>query len=276
MAERVSSKWRATQDLARVTAPARAGLRLPGRSDRGPVTAYQTTETSSGYARSLPPTRLSICFGPRARRANSMFDAFSGLTIAELASVSACEVAPVELTDAYLGRIEAERSRLARHASADAAAIRLIRPQTASDRDHRLLASVPRPCPDRGRGGRGEAPGCRHGLARQADHARAGDRRPGSEWPVPASLQPLGPRPDAERVQQRVSSGRLGGDLRRRPGSDTPATLSRCGLGSGIVGHKPTDLVSRRGVLPLSWALDPCRSMTRTVEDAAILLRRCG
>src|SRR5438270_13651152 len=41
----------------------------------------------------------------------------------------------------------------------------------------------------------------------------------------------------------------------------------------GIVGVKPTyGLVSRRGVLPNTFSFDACGPMTRTVEDAAILL----
>ena len=42
----------------------------------------------------------------------------------------------------------------------------------------------------------------------------------------------------------------------------------------GIVGLKPTyGRVSKRGVLPLSWSLDHVGPMTRTVEDAGIILQ---
>src|SRR4029077_3924262 len=43
---------------------------------------------------------------------------------------------------------------------------------------------------------------------------------------------------------------------------------------NGIVGLKPTyGRVSRRGVFPLSYALDHCGPLTRTVEDCVILMQ---
>lgn len=42
----------------------------------------------------------------------------------------------------------------------------------------------------------------------------------------------------------------------------------------GVVGLKPTyGLVSRHGVFPLSWSLDHCGPLARTVEDTALVLR---
>ena len=42
----------------------------------------------------------------------------------------------------------------------------------------------------------------------------------------------------------------------------------------GVVGHKPTfGLVSRYGVVPISWTLDHLGPMASTVEDTAILLK---
>src|SRR5262249_58377360 len=50
--------------------------------------------------------------------------------------------------------------------------------------------------------------------------------------------------------------------------SQSPA--ARC----GITGLKPTyGRVSRAGVLPLAWSMDHVGPMTRTVGDAALLLR---
>ena len=43
---------------------------------------------------------------------------------------------------------------------------------------------------------------------------------------------------------------------------------------TGLVGHKPTyGLVSRSGVLPLSWSLDHVGPMTRGAWDSAALLQ---
>ncbi len=56
-------------------------------------------------------------------------------------------------------------------------------------------------------------------------------------------------------------------------GSDTGGSIRDPAAYCGIVGLKPTyDLVSRDGVLPLSWSLDHVGPMTRTVLDSAILL----
>ena len=57
-------------------------------------------------------------------------------------------------------------------------------------------------------------------------------------------------------------------------GTDTLGSIRKPAADCGIVGIKPTyDLVSRRGVIPLSWTLDHVGPMARTVTDAAILLR---
>jgi aspartyl-tRNA(Asn)/glutamyl-tRNA(Gln) amidotransferase subunit A len=56
-------------------------------------------------------------------------------------------------------------------------------------------------------------------------------------------------------------------------GSDTGGSIRLPAALCGVVGVKPTyGLVSRAGVLPLSWSLDHCGPLTRTVEDAAIVL----
>jgi aspartyl-tRNA(Asn)/glutamyl-tRNA(Gln) amidotransferase subunit A len=56
-------------------------------------------------------------------------------------------------------------------------------------------------------------------------------------------------------------------------GSDTGGSIRCPAALCGIVGLKPTyGRVSRAGVLPLAWSLDHAGPMTRTVEDAALLL----
>jgi Asp-tRNA(Asn)/Glu-tRNA(Gln) amidotransferase A subunit family amidase len=57
-------------------------------------------------------------------------------------------------------------------------------------------------------------------------------------------------------------------------GSQTGGSVIRPASYCGIVGVKPTyDLLSRGNVFPLSWSLDHVGYMTRTVEDAYIMLQ---
>ncbi len=57
-------------------------------------------------------------------------------------------------------------------------------------------------------------------------------------------------------------------------GSDTGGSIRIPAALCGIVGLKPTyGRVSRAGVLPLAWSLDHAGPMTRTVEDAALVLQ---
>ena len=56
-------------------------------------------------------------------------------------------------------------------------------------------------------------------------------------------------------------------------GSQTVGSVLRPASYNGIVGLKPTyGRVSRYGIIPVSWSLDTAGWMTRTVEDAALLL----
>lgn len=57
-------------------------------------------------------------------------------------------------------------------------------------------------------------------------------------------------------------------------GSDTGGSIRGPAAYCGIVGIKPTfGLVSRFGVVPLSWSLDHAGPMARTVEDCALILQ---
>ena len=57
-------------------------------------------------------------------------------------------------------------------------------------------------------------------------------------------------------------------------GSDTAGSIRQPAAHCGLVGLKPTyGLASTRGVIPLSWSLDHVGPMTRTVADAALLLQ---
>lgn len=58
------------------------------------------------------------------------------------------------------------------------------------------------------------------------------------------------------------------------PGGDTSGSIRNPASTCGVVGLKPTfGLVSRFGVIPISWTLDHLGPMTKTVEDTAIVLR---
>ena len=57
-------------------------------------------------------------------------------------------------------------------------------------------------------------------------------------------------------------------------GTDTGGSIRGPASYCGAVGLKPTyGRVSRHGVVPLSWSLDHCGPLTRTVEDAALVLQ---
>ena len=57
-------------------------------------------------------------------------------------------------------------------------------------------------------------------------------------------------------------------------GTDTGGSIRGPAANCGVVGLKPTyDRVSRHGVVPLSWSLDHCGPLIRTVEDAALVLQ---
>lgn len=66
-----------------------------------------------------------------------------------------------------------------------------------------------------------------------------------------------------------VSSGMCPAAL----GTQTGGSVIRPAAFCGVVGMKPTyDLISRRGIHPLSWSLDHVGFFTRSVEDAAVML----
>jgi len=81
--------------------------------------------------------------------------------------------------------------------------------------------------------------------------------------------------------RERISGGSSGGSASAvalsmgfgSVGSDTGGSIRIPASLCGVVGLKPTyGRVSLRGVVPLSWSLDHAGPLTRTVEDAAVLM----
>lgn len=70
-----------------------------------------------------------------------------------------------------------------------------------------------------------------------------------------------------------VAAGLVFGAL----GSDSGGSIRWPASSCGIVGMKATyGLVSRAGLVPLSWSMDHAGPLARTVEDCAILLQACA
>jgi aspartyl-tRNA(Asn)/glutamyl-tRNA(Gln) amidotransferase subunit A len=83
---------------------------------------------------------------------------------------------------------------------------------------------------------------------------------------------------DTERITGGSSSGSgaavAAGECPGALGTDTGGSIRIPASLCGITGLKPTfGRVSRRGVLPLSWALDHVGPMARTAEDCALMLQ---
>ena len=97
---------------------------------------------------------------------------------------------------------------------------------------------------------------------------------PSFDLPFPPARNPWNP----ERIPGGSSSGPAAavaaGYVRVAPGSCTGGSIRGPAAWCGVVGLKPTyGRVSRRGVFPLSWSLDHCGPLARTVEDAALALQ---
>jgi aspartyl-tRNA(Asn)/glutamyl-tRNA(Gln) amidotransferase subunit A len=98
--------------------------------------------------------------------------------------------------------------------------------------------------------------------------------RPALEGPFPTGRNPWdvrrAPAGSSSGSAVAVAAGLCAGAL----GSDTGGSIRGPASMCGIVGLKPTyGLVSRRGVVPLSWSLDHVGPMTRSVWDSAVILQ---
>lgn len=110
-------------------------------------------------------------------------------------------------------------------------------------------------------------------LGKQMMHEFAtGLPDPGDYFPAPRNPWDLERTPggSSSGTGAALAAGLCAGGM----GSDTGGSIRNPAAYSGIVGLKPTyGLVSRRGVISLSWTLDHAGPMARTVADVAIVLQ---
>jgi aspartyl-tRNA(Asn)/glutamyl-tRNA(Gln) amidotransferase subunit A len=95
----------------------------------------------------------------------------------------------------------------------------------------------------------------------------------GADLPFPPARNPWNPE-HFTGVSSTGSGAAVGAGLVRvAMGSDTGGSIRSPACHCGVVGLKPTfGLVSRRGVFPLSYSLDHCGPLARSVEDAALAM----
>lgn len=224
----------------------------------------------------------------------------SGLTVAHAShAIQAREISPVELTDAYLRRIEQLNPRInayitvtAERARADA---KRATEELSAGRSRGPLHGIPVALKDLY-----ETAGIRTtgGGKIHADHIPAADctaarrlRDAGTillgklnthEYAYGGTTN--NPHYGATRNPwnlEHIPGGSSGGSgaaiaaglATATLGTDTGGSIRMPASACGVVGMKPTyGRVSKAGVLPLSYLFDHAGPLTRTVEDAALLL----
>ena len=223
------------------------------------------------------------------------------LSVAEAAGlIAARKVSPVELTQALLRRIDGLDGRLNAAITMDAdaamAAARTAAEQIAKGGGHSPLHGVPVALKDIfGVAGVRMTAGSKilaENVASEDAEATTRLKAAGASILGKLNLHEFafgatginphyGPARnpwDPERITGGSSSGSgasvAAGECAAALGTDTGGSIRIPASLCGIVGLKPTyGRVSKRGVLPLSWSLDHVGPMTRTVEDAAIILQ---
>ena len=215
-------------------------------------------------------------------------------------AIAAGKVSSLEVTDAYLRRIERYDGVLQSYITvmADAARARAAAADKGQQRSERRgpLQGVPIALKDliAVAGVRMTA-----GSRVLADHVPADDAfvtqrllatgavilgklslhefafgRPVTDGPFPTGRNPWdvrrAPAGSSSGSAVAVAAGLCAGAL----GSDTGGSIRGPASMVGIVGHKPTyGLVSRRGAVPMDWSLDHIGPMTRSVWDSAVMLQ---
>ena len=97
---------------------------------------------------------------------------------------------------------------------------------------------------------------------------------PSFDLPFPPARNPWNPDHFTGGSSSGSGAAVAAGLVRAAMGSDTGGSIRGPACYCGTVGLKPTyGLVSRRGVFPLSYALDHCGPLKWTVEDAALTMQ---
>jgi aspartyl-tRNA(Asn)/glutamyl-tRNA(Gln) amidotransferase subunit A len=219
------------------------------------------------------------------------------LTVAEASrAIAEGQLSPVALTEAYLARIDALDSQLHSYVTVLRDAALAAAREIASGRSRGPLHGIPIGLKDiyKTRGIRTTA-----GSPRYQDHVPEEDAEswvrlrdagaillgkqethefaiggPDFTLPFPPARNPWNtahyPAGSSSGSAVAVAAGLCAAAM----GSDTGGSIRGPAAHNGIVGLKPTyGRVSRRGVFPLSYTLDHCGPLTRTVEDCAILMQ---
>ncbi|HMD64770.1 MAG TPA: amidase [Stellaceae bacterium] len=219
------------------------------------------------------------------------------LTVAEASrTIAAGQLSPVALTEAYLDRIDALDGELHSYVTVLRDASRAAARDLAAARSRGALHGIPIGLKDiyKTRGIRTTA-----GSRRYQDHVPDEDADswvrlrdagaillgkhethefaiggPDFSLPFPPARNPWNtahyPAGSSSGSAVAVAAGLCAAAM----GSDTGGSIRGPAAYNGIVGLKPTyGRVSRRGVFPLSYTLDHCGPLTRTVEDCAILMQ---
>jgi aspartyl-tRNA(Asn)/glutamyl-tRNA(Gln) amidotransferase subunit A len=219
------------------------------------------------------------------------------LTVAEASrAIAAGELSPLALTEAYLERIDALDGELHSYVLVLHDAARAAAREIAAGRSRGVLHGIPIGLKDiyKTRGIRTTA-----GSRRYLDHIPEEDAQswvklrdtgaillgkqethefaiggPDFTLPFPPARNPWNtahyPAGSSSGSAVAVAAGLCAAAM----GSDTGGSIRGPAAFNGIVGFKPSyGRVSRRGVFPLSYALDHCGPLTRTVEDCAIMMQ---
>lgn len=96
---------------------------------------------------------------------------------------------------------------------------------------------------------------------------------PSFDLPFPPSRNPWNPAHVTGGSSSGSATAIASRMVRMAMGSDTGGSIRGPAAWCGLSGIKPTyGRVSRRGVFPLSWTLDHCGPLSRSVEDSAIVM----
>ncbi|MGW5644152.1 amidase [Saccharopolyspora sp. NPDC003752] len=211
------------------------------------------------------------------------------LTVAAAAAeMRAGRLSPVELVDSVLGRIEQVEPRLQAYVSV--LAERARQEARAADLSQGPLRGIPMGLKDLiDVAGTATTASSRARAGHRADAdstvaarlAAAGAALLGKTHTHEFAYGLITPQTNNAWDQDRIAGGSSGGSAVAVAagaatfalGTDTGGSIRVPAALNGVVGLKPTyGLVPRQGVTSLSWSLDHVGPITRTVEDAALVL----